>query len=356
MSKGSPLFKKLARTYQGLAIAYPHLKAVTLAQWALESGWGTSRLATQHLNFGGLKYRPEMAPYARKVRYKAHDGEEDYCAFDSLEEFITGYWAFLERSPYAGWEDHTASPADFIGFIGPIYCPGNPQYAALVLSLLPEAEALLQEESSGAAAPPGTGRSPEATEALRRKQIKKIAIDPGHGMSNRRWGVYDPGAVHEEAGIRYEEAAIALKYGLTLRGSFRARGQKVFMTRDDAEDHTPVGRRANFAEEAGCDVFISLHLNDFEDDRVNGLEVLYRDEEDEVLAQRLLDALCDLTGLKARGVKQRPDLAVLKFAGPAVLIELGFIANDHDRDILLNPAKREAICERIAEEVLDFLA
>ncbi len=29
----------------------------------------------------------------------------------------------------------------------------------------------------------------------------KVAIDPGHGMSNRQHGRYDPGAVHVENGV-----------------------------------------------------------------------------------------------------------------------------------------------------------
>ena len=67
----------------------------------------------------------------------------------------------------------------------------------------------------------------------------KIAIDPGHGMSNRQQNVYDPGATHIENGYRHEEATIALKYGLTLKDLFRAKGHEVFMTRDDPDDHAP---------------------------------------------------------------------------------------------------------------------
>jgi N-acetylmuramoyl-L-alanine amidase len=69
----------------------------------------------------------------------------------------------------------------------------------------------------------------------------KICIDPGHGMSNRTRGTYDPGATHKEAGVEYQEATIALRYALTLKDELRARRIEVFMTRDDADDHTPWG-------------------------------------------------------------------------------------------------------------------
>jgi N-acetylmuramoyl-L-alanine amidase len=181
----------------------------------------------------------------------------------------------------------------------------------------------------------------------------KIAIDPGHGMSNRQTGTYDPGATHVENGIRHEEATIALKYGLTLKDVFRARQHEVFMTRDDDQDHAPVGQRAANANSVGAEVFISLHLNDFDDDSANGLEVLYRGNDDRPLAQSLQDALINVTQFRDRTIKQRNDLAVLRFQGVAVLVELGFIANDQNRLTLLNPQKRTAICETIADVVLN---
>ena len=177
----------------------------------------------------------------------------------------------------------------------------------------------------------------------------KVCIDPGHGMSNRRRNVFDPGATHTEEGERFAEATIVLRYGLTLKDILHVRHHDVFMTRDDEADHAPVGERALNAKRAGCDVFVSLHLNDAEDDRAQGLEVLFRDEADRTLAQALQEALVRVTNFRNRGIKQREDLAVLRFDGPAVLIELGFIANDNNRQALLNPHMRTAICEAIAD-------
>ena len=181
----------------------------------------------------------------------------------------------------------------------------------------------------------------------------KVAVDPGHGMSNSQPGVFDPGATHVENQIRHEEASIALKYGLTLRDVFKARQHEVFMTRDDNEDHAPVGQRAGKAKAAGAQVFVSLHLNDFDDDSANGIQVLFRGDDDKPLAQELQTALVQVTGFKDREIKRRTDLAVLKFQGKAVLIELGFIANDQNRETLLNPQKRQTICETIANVVIN---
>ena len=166
-------------------------------------------------------------------------------------------------------------------------------------------------------------------------------------MSNRRPGVFDTGATHTEGSVQFEEARIALRYGLALKDAVLEKGHSVFMTRDDDTDHTPVGQRAGNAERAGADVFISLHLNDSDDDSAHGLEVLFRGNDDRAFAQALQDRLIGVTGFRDRLIKRREDLAVLKFDGRAVLIELGFIANDGNRNALINPATKAAICEAI---------
>lgn len=146
MSKGTKDLLALVETYKGYKVEFAHLKAVTLAMWILESGWGTSDLAVKYGNYGGLKYRPEMEKFAKKVRYAAHDGEDDYCAFASHDDFIGGFWAFLDRDPYEGWRQQAGEPRTFIRFIGPVYVGGEAaghDYAVKVLALLDEAESLL---------------------------------------------------------------------------------------------------------------------------------------------------------------------------------------------------------------------
>jgi hypothetical protein len=141
-------FKELAHLYANHDIEFDDLRAVTLAQWTLESGYGNSKLASEHLNFAGLKWRPEMQGLAKPVTYTAHDGTEKYCKFESLQAFLKGYWRFLDRAPYEGWREHAGSPEDFIRFIGPIYTPTH-LYAENVLALMPRAQALLDDVSGG---------------------------------------------------------------------------------------------------------------------------------------------------------------------------------------------------------------
>jgi hypothetical protein len=135
-------FLKLIKLYRQQPIEFPQLKPVTLAMWILESGRGTSELAIQHKNYAGMKWRESMQEYAAPVTYQAHDGTEKYCKFESQQDFIEGFWAFLERGPYKGWRKNIGDSESFINFVGPIWAE-NKHYIEKVLNLLTEAEELL---------------------------------------------------------------------------------------------------------------------------------------------------------------------------------------------------------------------
>ena len=174
----------------------------------------------------------------------------------------------------------------------------------------------------------------------------KVCVDPGHGMGNATSGVFDPGAVHGPSNTR--EADVVLRYGLELKSILQARGIQVFMTREDNTSPTPVGKRASRAEAAGCDIFVSIHLNSFTP-QAKGVETLYRDDPDKQLATDMRDALLAATGLKKRAILKRTELAVLTFDGPAVLLEIGFVSNDGDRNTVIKPSVQTAVCKAVAD-------
>jgi len=120
------------------------LKTIVLAQWILESGRGSSKLAKKFNNYGGLKWRPEMLGYGVPTSYNAHDGRTNYVSFESPKAYIEGYWAFIARHPYTGWEKYKNDPIGYINFIVKAgYCPDN-GYVKNVLSLQKEAANLLR--------------------------------------------------------------------------------------------------------------------------------------------------------------------------------------------------------------------
>lgn len=122
------------------------LKQTTLAQWLLESGRATSKLAIEANNFAGLKWRdPDMKGFAEPLTIKvpSETTEVVFCKFTSIEGFIAGYWRFLSRSPYKGLEGYTNTPESFIGFLKSKGYSTDPGYVEKVMSLLPEAQKLL---------------------------------------------------------------------------------------------------------------------------------------------------------------------------------------------------------------------
>lgn len=178
----------------------------------------------------------------------------------------------------------------------------------------------------------------------------KICIDPGHGMSNRRKGVYDPGA--EADGLT--EAAVVMDFANRLRKILMDRGHKVVRTRVDASDPAPVGARAGIAREYGCEVLVSLHCN-AANGRASGTETFYRGSSQMALAQRCNQAVVSELGTRDRGIKteqqsQHTRLAVLSFP-KAVLIELAFIDNTSDRARLLDDQRMQRAALALATAI-----
>lgn len=127
-------------------ISHQHLQEVTLAQWLLESGRATSKLAIDANNFAGLKWRtPDMNSFATAINIQvpSEPTPVDFCKFDNAEAFIIGYWRFLARSPYDGLEEHTNTPENFIGFLQRKGYAADLDYVNKVIRLLPEAQQLL---------------------------------------------------------------------------------------------------------------------------------------------------------------------------------------------------------------------
>ena len=179
----------------------------------------------------------------------------------------------------------------------------------------------------------------------------KVILDPGHGMSNRRSGVFDPGAC--AGGVR--EADVAMDWANALRDVLRARGAIVVRTRVDNRDPAPVGQRAAIAREYRGDIMLSIHCN-AADGRANGTETFYRGEVRRDLAAAINDEVVNALGTRNRGAKTEKDsqharLAVMAFQ-PCFLLELGFIDHPGDRAKMLDPTLRRAACEAIAEVLL----
>ncbi|MCY1125687.1 N-acetylmuramoyl-L-alanine amidase [Frigidibacter sp. RF13] len=236
---------------------------------------------------------------------------------------------------------------------------------------------------------PTAQSAPEPITRQRGDRPLRVTLDPGHG------GI-DPGA---EAG-KEREAHLVLGFGLELAERLRRAGMEVELTRTE-DQFVPLEKRISIARAARADIFLSLHADALEEGTATGATIYKLDAEaSEEAAVRLAErhdradilAGLDLSGqddevagvlmdlarqetrpradrlaeslaaaLKAAGLKmhrhpiQGADFSVLKSADiPSLLLELGFLSSEKDRERMADPAWRTAMQEAIAAALADW--
>lgn len=175
----------------------------------------------------------------------------------------------------------------------------------------------------------------------------KICIDPGHS------GPVEPGAC---AG-GFTEAAVNLQVAKKLRRLLEAAGHQVTLTREADVNDDALLWRAELAWQFGADIFISLHCNAATDSAAHGTEVFYypTSEKGYALARCIQTELVRNCQTADRGVKTNDEWTVLvETACPAVLVEMAFLTNDKDRELLTDRFVQRQIAVGIANGVEQF--
>ena len=166
----------------------------------------------------------------------------------------------------------------------------------------------------------------------------KIYIDQGHNPRDFNTGAEGNG---------YFEQDITYDIGRRLYRLLEANPNFTPKLSRESED-TVLGysnssslvERVRDANSWGADVFISLHTNASENENASGAEVLIYSLDLDVpreLGTDILEELTLITGLRNRGLKERPGLYVLRRTNmPALLVEMGFISNSNDANLMVN--------------------
>jgi len=214
-------------------------------------------------------------------------------------------------------------------------------------------------------------------------------LDPGHGGE-------DHGA-HGRQGL--EEKDVALDLANTVAQQLAAAGIEARLTRD-TDTYVTLWDRARMANEAGADLFVSLHLNAARNRQAKGSEVYFlslgmgdRDaidlaarengpdsdgqpqdpdnvvngilndlsqkaylQDSERLAVAIQGQLNQLQGIRERGVKQAPFVVLRGAAMPAVLVEAAFISNPKEEVRLADPSFRLRVAQAITRGIRRFFA
>ncbi len=174
----------------------------------------------------------------------------------------------------------------------------------------------------------------------------KIALDAGHGGNN-------PGAIGlnglQEKTVNLN---VALMTGQLLK---QHTNMDVYYTRSTDID-IPLANRADYANSVSADYFISFHCNSNANTSYNGTETLIyrRGGPAERLAQSVQTAIVAQLGTKNNGITERPELAVLRrTVMPAILIEMAFVSNPQNANILEN--RQDAVARGIYKGICAFL-
>lgn len=203
------------------------------------------------------------------------------------------------------------------------------------------------EENRAAAEIPRRAEKPKSGKAT-------VVIDAGHGGK-------DSGAVSVD-GTREKE--LALDTARRVESLLTDRGYQVIMTRS-RDEYIQLANRAKIANNANADIFLSIHFNSAGTDKAKGIEVLYASEnnvsrkkeagDQRRLANEVLKCILKETGLNNRGIKNRPELAVLRLTDMnAALVEGGFMSNPDEMDTIKTDAYLDKLARGIVNGIVNF--
>ncbi len=201
--------------------------------------------------------------------------------------------------------------------------------------------------------------------------LRVIVIDAGHGGQ-------DTGT--QNKALKLDEKTFTLDVAGRLRTLLLKQGYKVVMTRTD-DRFVPLAERADIANKAGADLFISIHFNAVAGSPlVRGSETYVmtpryqrstgnpqRDPSDNVanpgnsndpwnalLGYNMHTQVCSKLDSVDRGFK-RARFAVLRLVNsPGVLVEAGYLSNADEARKIASPGYRADIAEALAEGVRSY--
>lgn len=188
---------------------------------------------------------------------------------------------------------------------------------------------------------------------------KIICIDPGHGGT-------DVGAIGHIGGKDVYEKNITLSIALPLRDMLTSAGAKVVMTRDTDKDvygpwadaDPELQARCDIANEAHADAFVSIHIDSFSNSSVDGTTAYYnaKSSKDLLLAQMMHQATMNSLSIPDRGVKSSDFYVNVYTTMPSVLMEMGFITNDHRVKMLTSSWGPRGIAQSLFNGLVNYFA
>lgn len=184
----------------------------------------------------------------------------------------------------------------------------------------------------------------ETTLAAKRIRNKVILIDPGHGGN-------DTGALRGNVLEKDLTLAIALK----VREELKAKGfTQIILTRT-TDKTLSLADRVEIANSNKADIFVSIHINSSVKTEINGIETHYYSERGYDVAKILHKELMSNIQAVDRGLFKSKFYVINHTEAPAVLLELGFISNEQERNLLTSEKRQKSSAEAIADGIVNYL-
>lgn len=177
----------------------------------------------------------------------------------------------------------------------------------------------------------------------------RICIDPGHS------GPVETGAC--AGGVT--EAEVNLQVAKILAKMLEKSGHKVILTREDDVEDQELSWRVEIAWKFRADIYICIHCNAIASPSAHGTEVYYFPTSDNghALARCIQEELVKNCRTEDRGVKTNDEWTVLlETTCPAVLVELAFLTNDKEREMLTDRFLQRQFAVGIVNGIEKFAA
>jgi N-acetylmuramoyl-L-alanine amidase len=183
-----------------------------------------------------------------------------------------------------------------------------------------------------------------------------VAIDPGHGGNQ-------PGALGS-SGLM--EKDVNLDVALRLKEILEQTGVTPLLTRSDDNTTLPImnrgelaselRNRTRIANEAGADLFVSIHCNSSPRRNTrSGTETYYCTSWSRPLAEALQASLLATLGRADGGIRNEPFVVVKETQMPSVLLELAYLNHPEEEKLLGQPQFRQLAAQAIAAGLRKFV-
>ncbi|MGG0738756.1 N-acetylmuramoyl-L-alanine amidase [Niallia taxi] len=199
---------------------------------------------------------------------------------------------------------------------------------------------IVQETATGQASTTKQKRNRDETGDLKGKTI---VIDPGHGGK-------DSGTI---GAIGTLEKTLTIRTANLLADKLRAAGSNVIITRQN-DIFITLQDRVNISNLNNADAFISIHYDSIKDSSVRGMTSYYYSSSQKELANVLHESIIESTELKDRGVRQNNYFVLRENNQPATLLELGYLSNKQEEQLVSSQKYQETVSAAIYEGLENY--